>query len=173
MQSRKNNRVNRSNRSRRNSRRSVRNSRRPTFAAQLGAFILQGLSPNTTVTWSVENGFSNKQTQVSGVLPFLHLNIKEHQFRDLLRNSHNNHVKTLEDLCNGEKLNEVLHKVNFNCNRQSNNGVSGLEDAIVDSIKNSWNMRANGRKHLATVERHMRKQVELKIIRPSSVVWAN
>ncbi len=170
MQSRKNNRVNRS---RRNSRKSVRNTRRPTFAAQLGAFILQGLNPKTNVTWSVENGFSNKQTQVSGVLPFLHLNIKENQFRTLLRNSHKNHVQTLEDLCNGAKLDEVLHKVSFNCNRQSNNGVSGLEDAIVDSIKNSYHMRGNGRRHLATVEKHMRKQVELNIIRPSSVVWAN
>ena len=170
MQSRKNNRVN--NRSR-NNRRSVKNSRRPTFAAKLGAFILQGLSANTTVTWSVKNGFSNKQTQVSGVLPFLHLNIKEHQFRALLRNSHGNHAKTLENLCNGAKLNKVLHKVNFNCKRQSNNGVTGLEDAIVDSINNAWNMRSNGRRHLATVERHMRKQVELNIIKPRSVVWAN
>ena len=168
MQSRKNNRA------RRNSkRRSVKNSRRPTFAAKLGAFILQGLSASTTVKWSVQGGFSASQPQVTGVLPFLHLNVSEAQFRALLKGSHGNHVRTLAGLCNAKNLNKVLHKVNFNCQRQSNNGVTGLEDAIVASINNSWKMRATGRKHLATVERHMRKQVELNIIKPSSVAWAN
>ena len=169
MQSRKNRSNNRS----RNNRRSVKNSRRPTFAAKLGAFILQGLSTNTTVKWSVKGGFSNTQPQVTGVLPFLHLNLKEAQFRALLRGSHGNHVKTLTSLCNSKNLNKVLHKVSFNCKRQSNNGIGGLEEALVASINNSWNMRSNGRKHLATLERHMRKQVELTIIKPSSVVWAN
>ena len=170
MQSRKNNRAN--NRSR-NNRRSVKNSRRPTFAAKLVAFILQGLSASTSVKWSVKEGFSNTQPQVTGVLPFLHLNLKEAQFRALLRGSHNNHVKTLTSLCNSKNLNRVLHKVNFNCQRQSNNCVNGLEEAIVASINNSWNMRKTGRRHLATLEKHMRKQVELNIIKPSSVVWAN
>merc|ERR1712150_1547 len=160
MPSRKNSRVRNNSRNNSRRRRSVKNSRRPTFAAKLGAFILQGLSSSTSVKWTVKGGFSNSQPQVTGVLPFLHLNVSEAQFRALLKGSHNNHVKTLAGLCDAKNLNKVLHKVNFNCQRQSNNGVSGLEDAIVASINNSWNMRGNGRKHLGTLERHMRKQVE-------------
>ena len=159
-------------RTRRSSRR-TRSSGRVSFAAKLGAFILQGLGSNTSVQWSLENGFSNKQTQVSGVLPFLHLNISENQLRALLRGSHGNHVRALTSLCNTKDLNTRLRKVNFNCRKQSNNGITGLEDALIVSINNSWNMRATGRRHLATVARLMRKQVDLNIIKPASVVWAN
>ena len=168
MQSRKNNRVN--NRSRRSVK---RNTRKPTFAAKLAAFILQAVPQSEKIVWSKEKGFTSKHRQVFGVLPFLHLNVKENQFRALLRRSHGNHVKTLEGLCNGARLNKVLHKVNFSCKNQSDKGILSFEEAIIDSINNRWNMRRNGRKHLATLEFYMRKQVKLDIIKPSSVVWAN
>ena len=70
-------------------------------------------------------------------------------------------------------LNNVLHKVNFSCKNQSDKGILSLEDAIVDSINNRWNIRRNGRKHLAQIEKYMRKQVELNIIPSRSVSWAN
>ena len=167
MHSRKNNRNNQKNN------KSIKNSKKPSFAAKLGAFVLQGLNPNTRVKWSVDEGFSNTQPQVTGVLPFLHLNITEGQLKSLLNGSHNNHKKTLSGLCNNANLNTVLRKVKFNCQRQSNNGILGFEQAVIDSINNSWTMRSNGRKHLGTLEKHMRKQVELRIIPAKSVSWAN
>ena len=176
MRSRRVRRASGSRRTRSSTRRSSRRTRssgRVSFAAKLGAFILQGLGSNTSVQWSVENGFSNKQTQVSGVLPFLHLNVSENQLRALLKGSHGNHVRTLTSLCNAKDLNTRLRKVNFNCRKQSNNGITGLEDALISSINNSWNMRATGRRHLGTVAKLMRKQVDLGIIKPASVVWAN
>jgi hypothetical protein len=159
--------------SRNNRKRSVKNSRKPSFASKLGAFILQGLNTKTKVKWSVNDGFSNSQPQVTGILPFLHINVTEGNLRALLRGSNTNHVRTLTGLCNDKNLNSVLQNVKFNCNRQSNNGISGFEQAIIDSINNSWNMRSNGRKHLATIEKHMRKQVELKLIPVKSIAWAN
>ena len=153
--------------------RKARGVSRVSFAAKLGAFILQGLDANQEVIWSEKNGFSNKQPQVTGVLPFLHLNINESRFRALLRGSHGNHVNSLTKACNDKNLNTLLEKVSFNCRKQSDNGITGLEDALVSSIKNSWNMRATGRKHLNAVARHMRTQVEKEIIKPPSIVWAN
>ena len=70
-------------------------------------------------------------------------------------------------------MNKVLHKVSFNCKRQSDRGILSVEEAVVDSINNRWNIRKNGRKHLATIEKYMRKQVELNIIPKRSVAWAN
>ena len=169
MQSRKNNRK--SNRNNRNNR--SKKVRQPTFAAKLGAFILQAVSPKDKIVWSKEVGFTAKHPQVFGVLPFLHLNVSEKQFRALLTGSHNNHVNALTGLCNGMNLNNVLHKVNFSCKNQSDKGILSLEDAIVDSINNRWNIRRNGRKHLAQIEKYMRKQVELNIIPSRSVSWAN
>jgi hypothetical protein len=174
MQSRKNNRANtRSNNRSRKNRRSVKNTRKPTFAAKLAAFILEAVSPKDKIIWSREKGFTAKHQQVFGVLPFLHLNIKEHQFRDLLRNSHKNQVNTLADLCNAKHLDEVLHKVSFNCKNQSDKGILSFEEAIIDSINNRWGIRQNGRRHLAVLEKFMRKQVHLDIIKPASVLWAN
>lgn len=164
MQSRKNN---------RNNRKRSRKMRQPTFAAKLGAFILQAVSPKEKIIWSKEVGFTAKHPQVFGVLPFLHLNISERQFRALLRGSHNNHVNTLAGLCNGMDLNKVLHKVSFSCKKQSDKGILSVEEAVVDSINNRWNIRKNGRKHLAEIEKYMRKQVELNIIPKRSVSWAN
>ena len=125
--------------------RKARGVSRVSFAAKLGAFILQGLDANQEVIWSEKNGFSNKQPQVTGVLPFLHLNIKEGKFRALLRGSHENHVNSLTKACNDKHLNTLLEKVSFNCRKQSDNGITGLEDALVSSIKN-WNMRATDEK---------------------------
>ena len=177
MLSNKRNNNNRNNRNSRNDRnnikKSVKNLKSPSFAAKLGAFILEGVSSKEKIVWSKDKGFTSKHPQIFGVLPFLHLNISEKQLISMLSDSHGNHLKTLSDLCNGKKLNEVLNKVNFSCKNQSSKGISSFENSIIDSINNRWKMRSNGRKHLASLEKFMRQQVELNIIPNSSIQWAN
>ena len=172
----KRNNSNRNNSNRNNSnnskKKSIKNSKQPSFAAKLGAFILEAVSSKEKIVWSKDKGFTAKHPQIFGVLPFLHLNITEKQLRSMLNKSHKSHLNSLSNLCSGQKLNTVLNKVNFNCKNQSNKGILSLENSVIDSINNRWNMRANGRQHLAVLEKCMRKQVELKIIPAKSIDWA-
>lgn len=66
--------------------------------AKLGAFMLE--SVDYVVSFSETNGFKASQTQVAGVLPYLHMNISEKQFRDKLNSTHKARAKVLAKLCN-------------------------------------------------------------------------
>ena len=60
----------------------------------------------------------------------------------------------LAELCNdnNHKLNDKLAAVKFDCLNQSMpTGVQSVNKAIVASIKNRWNIRENGRKHVPTL----------------------
>ena len=157
-------------RSRNNS--SVANKKQPTFAAKLAAFILQGVPAKEKISWSETGGFSGKQKQVSGVLPYLHLNISEKEFRSQLKGAQSMSIEKMGKVCKSKKLEKKLSKVNFNCVKQCTNGVLSVEDGLIDSIKNRWNMRSNGKKHLSMIEKYMNLQVKMGIIPTSSVAWA-
>ena len=133
--------------------RSTNNVNGTTFAARLGAFILDTLRDNT-VRSSDNNGFDNKQKQVSGVLPYLHINITEQQFRN-----HLNSTKRLTNLCNSKKLTQRLRPiVGFGCELQSRNGVNSMTNSIIDSINNDFGKRTRGLKHLRAVLKRQRWQ---------------
>ena len=53
-----------------------------SFAAKLAAFILE--SVKDTIYFSKQTGFSDKHHQIFGVLPYLHMNISEKEFRTQL-----------------------------------------------------------------------------------------
>ena len=144
---------------------------RVTFAAKLAAFLLQGASNN--IEFSLKNGFSNRVPEVFGVLPYLHMNIKENEFRNLLNNSSENRRQTLTNLCNKNHLEKHLNQVGFSCVQQPRAGVKALDKAIVDSINNRWSIRQNGQRNLRTVLKHMRTQVDKGIIPSRSVSWGN
>ena len=122
---------------------------KPSFAVKLGAYMLQGLDEE--VFFSKKTAFSNKQSQVSGILPLLHMNIKEHEFRDMLNSNAKSMSSQVEKNCNAKDLNKKLVKVGFNCKKQSGNCVVALNMALIDSINNRYHLRKNGQKHLARI----------------------
>merc|ERR1712070_633683 len=74
-----------------------------SFAAQLGAFMLENLKES--IVFSKKSGFSGKQTLVSGVLPYLHMNITEQQFKEQLHITNNTRSEKLTNICNNKKNN--------------------------------------------------------------------
>ena len=142
-----------------------------SFAAKLAAFILE--DHRGRVEWSEEDGFAEGQPHVFGVLPFLHLNISEKVFRKMLASGQAHNIKYLAADCESKDLNKKLEAVSFNCNEQSSVGVNALHDSTTEGItnKNRWEARKNGRRVLSQVEKYMRKQNDLKIIKSSSIAW--
>ena len=147
----------------------VKFGKNPTFAAKLGAFLLQGLKD--PVIFSETGGFSSKQPQVSGSLPYFHMNITEKQFRDMLKNAKKVNSESLSKVCNKCNLNKVLSSVGFNCDSQSNNAIASLQQGLVDSINNRWSIRKNGQKRLKEVLEKMTWQYHNDIIPKSSIAW--
>lgn len=147
--------------------------KKASFAAKLAAFICENQDMKKT-HGNPTDGFNNDGgKQVTGVLPFLHLNIKEKQFLSLLDSASGNLVKACTVLCNGKNLNKKLQGVNFNCKRQSIKGINnGLLNSIIESINSGWKTRKNGRRVLNFIEKIMREQVSRGIIPASSIKWA-
>jgi hypothetical protein len=142
-----------------------------SFAAQLGAFMLENL--RESVVLSKKSGFSGKQILVSGVLPFLHMNITEKQFKEQLNITNDLRKKKITKICNNKKnnLNKELEKVGFNCERQSKNAVLSVNEAIINSIKNRWKYRKDGQIKLKQIMESMKWQVKNDIIPKTSVDW--
>ena len=149
-----------------------------TFAAKLGAFICENQKLGDVVGdlsgfYQRHKGRSVNQ-RVFGVLPFLHLNITEAQFRGILNSPRVNGSLTdaVEVLCNKKRLNKVLEKVQFNCRKQSEVGVrAGLNAAVMESIINGWDMRKNGRMVLNKIQAVQVRQQKEGIIPESSIQW--
>ena len=145
-----------------------------TFAAKLGAFLLEGMKGSVDFDYSNQNkAFSGRQAEVSGALPFLHMNISEEEFRGILKGSNDKLKSGIASVCKSKGLNEKLEKVGFECDRQSENGNKSLEQGIIDSINNRWNIRGTGRKHLAKMARAMKAQASKNIIPAESIQWTN
>ena len=145
-----------------------------TFAAKLGAFLLEGMKESVDFDYKDESkAFSGKQAEVSGTLPFLHMNISEDEYRKILQGSREQIKSGIATVCKSKGLDTKLAKVGFQCERQSENGNKSLEQGIIDSINNRWNIRGTGREHLAKISRAMKAQVTKGIIPKESVEWAN
>ena len=143
-----------------------------SFAAKLGAFMLE--SVDYDVSFSEKNGFKASQNQVAGVLPYLHMNISEKQFRNKLNSTHRARANVLAKLCNKKNLNKKLKLVDFDCNSQSLSGVKSVNNSIMDSINNRWGMRTNGQKQIRLIAKYQKWQTSKnggKKIPPSSVKW--
>ncbi len=140
-----------------------------TFCQKLSAFILQGVTEK--INFSEKHGFMNKNDAILGVLPFLHMNIKEKTFKRMLDNSEESLVKVLSNRCIKKGLNEKLKTVKYDCKKQSSAGVKVLNDSIIDSIKNRYYFRKNGIKQSSFMAKCMKTQYELGIIPRSSLNW--
>tara|TARA_Y100000590_G_scaffold294969_1_gene332453 strand:- start:506 stop:1015 length:510 start_codon:yes stop_codon:yes gene_type:complete len=145
-------------------------SSKPSFAQRLGAFLLEGVKGK--IFFSEETGFSDKHVGVFGVLPFLHMNIKEKTFRAMLTNSNGSLKEVLSNKCNEKNLNNVLQKVDYDCDTQSAAGVDAVCMAIMDSINNRYGIRKNGQRRLKEMHGFMSWQVANGKIPASSIEWA-
>jgi len=143
-----------------------------SFAAKLAAFICENQDLKKTHGNPTE-GFNNDGgKQVTGVLPFLHLNINEKQFTLLLEGASGSLINATNSLCNKKQLSKKLKNLGFNCKKNSTKGINnGFLNAISESIHSGWKHRKNGRKVLNFIENIMRKQVNLGIIPKSSIKW--
>lgn len=156
-------------RSSRRTQRAGSNNNNVSFAAKLGAFMLE--SVNDEIVFSMEKGFTSKHPQVFGVLPYLHMNISEDQFRKNLNKSSNVRRKSLSRMCHKNKLEKTLKKVSFSCVTQPAACIKSLDKGLIDSINNRWNIRQNGQKHVRTILKYQRQQVDNRIIPKRSVDW--
>jgi len=145
----------------------TRNKDGVSFAAKLAAFILEGLKTDPRLN----GNDSNMQSEVSGAIPYLHMNISEKDVVGKFKDTQKNRVKGLTEICKKKKLEKSLKQVKFKCKRQSNNGVVSINKSIVDSINNRWNIRQNGRKHLRKIANYMVEQNKNKQIPKSSLNW--
>jgi hypothetical protein len=162
-------RVRRASGSRRTKRAGRTNSGGVSFAAKLGAFMLESVQGK--IVFSMEDGFTSKHPQVFGVLPYLHMNFSERTFRNDLNNSGNVRRGSLSRMCNKHKLEQKLHKVKFSCKTQPSACIQSLDRGLVDSINNRWNIRQNGQRHVRDILRYQRQQVDAGIIPATSVAW--
>ena len=142
-----------------------------SFAAKLGAFMLNGLDKAYVIKCFKQGGFDKSSDEVLGLLPFLHMNITKGQFSHILRSSNGNLQKATRTACNAKKLNNVLKKVHFNCNDQSDKAVSVLVERIIDTIETGYNSRISGKKHVSELAANMRWQEKNNIIPSSSIEW--
>jgi hypothetical protein len=142
----------------------------PCFALRLAAFMLEGVKKE--ILFTEDHGFPDQHKAVLGVLPFLHLNIKEKTFRKMLTNSNGALKEVLTGRCNEKNLNKVLEKVDYDCDSQSSAGVEAVCDAIMDSINNRYKIRKNGQKRAREMHGFMSWQVANNKIPASSIQWA-
>ena len=142
-----------------------------SFAAKLGAFMLESVEGK--IVFSMKDGFTSKHPQVFGVLPYLHMNISETSFRNQLNKSSNSRRKSLSRMCNRHRLEKHLKKVNFSCKTQPKACIQSLDRGLIDSINNRWSIRQNGQKHVRDILRYQRQQVKAGIIPSRSVDWGN
>jgi hypothetical protein len=146
--------------------------KKPSFAAKLGAFMLQGIKDE--IHFDKKNGFSDKHMSVYGVLPYLHMNITEKEFRQLMVDSAKNdkaYNRILSEKCNSKKLNKKLEKVKFHCEKQIHSSIMSLNLSVIDSINNRYKIRKQGQKNLKTILGFMKWQVDNNIIPKSSIEW--
>ena len=145
----------------------------PSFATKLGAFMLQGVKEE--IHFDKEKGFSNKHIGVYGVLPYLHMNISENDFKKLMEDSAKNdkaYSRILSDKCNSKKLDKKLEKVQFQCEKQLHSSIMALNLSVIDSINDRYKIRKQGQKNLKKILGFMSWQVKNDIIPESSLEWS-
>ena len=145
------------------------NSNNISFAAKLAAFILEGLHE----TPILDGNDANMQQEVSGAIPYLHMNIMERDVINKFKETEKMRINGLSKICGKKDLKTSLKSVNFKCKPQSKNGVISINKSIIDSINNRWNIRHNGRKHLKIICKYMIGQFQQGKIPKESLLWCN
>jgi hypothetical protein len=141
-----------------------------TFATKLGAYMLESVTKG--IEYSSDKGFSDGVPQVFGILPFLHLNISEEDFKKSLENGSSEHSH-LRKLCKLKLLDTTLTGVDFNCEDQIKKGFESLNDGLVYSINTKFASRLNGQKRLQEILNYQKIQRTSNNIPKESLEWSN
>lgn len=143
-----------------------------SFSAKLAAFMLNGLTED--VKCGPTLGFERfNQTEVLGLLPYLHLNIDEEHYAELIKSAQSKMTTVLTNICNEKKLNISLKTVGFKCNLHSKYATEALVVRMIDTINTGYNARTNGKKRAKQVATFMRMQVKKSNIPSVSIEWCN
>jgi hypothetical protein len=141
-----------------------------TFATKLGAYMLESVTKG--IEYSSKKGFSDGVPQVFGILPFLHLNISEEDFKKSLENGSSEN-SYLRKLCMEKELDIKLKGVDFKCEDQIKKGFESLNDGLVYSINNKFTSRLNGQKRLQEILNYQKIQSTSNNIPKESLEWSN
>ena len=152
-----------------------RQAKKVTFAAKLAAFVLEN-HKGDKVEFAIKGGFADDQKYIFGILPFLHLNIKKEEFREMLKRGQGAEVAFLTEICNNNQAAQSINPiVGFNCEPQSTTGVkTGVINSTVSNITSNskWISRKKGRKILSQIKKNMRIQVDQGLITDASLQWS-
>jgi hypothetical protein len=142
-----------------------------SFTAKFAAFMLNGMKAN--VKCGPELGFERfNQTEVLGLLPFLHLNLNEKEYKELMLSTKDNMTNVLLKICNDRNLDSNLSTVGFKCSVHGAMGTEALIDRMIDTIKTGYEARINGKKKASQVAAFMRMQNKNnKNIPDNSIKW--
>lgn len=135
--------------------------------------MLESVPTNRVITYTKEGGFGEDVHQVFGILPFLHLNISEDNFKKSLENGSSEN-SYLRQLCMEKGLDTKLKGVDFKCEDQIKKGFESLNDGLIYSINTKFASRINGQKHLRTILQYQKQQEgePPKRIPTESIAWA-
>ena len=146
-------------------------SSKPSFAQKLAVFILE--NTNKEIKFSETTGFSNSNPAVFGVLPFLHLNITENQFKKMLLSNNEDLTSVLTSISQKKNLDKKLVGVDYHSEPQSVLGVKHLHLGLIESVNKKYKSRTNGKKLLAQILSYQKWQREQGLIPSESLKWAN
>ena len=143
-----------------------------SFSAKLAAFMLNGLTEN--VKCGPTLGFERfQQTEVLGLLPYLHLNITQEEYTDILKSTQPSMTKVLTKICKDKKLDTSLKAVGFKCSVHSKIGADVLINRMIDTINVGYSARLNGKKKAAQMAAFMKMQNKKGNIPAASVEWCS
>ena len=146
-----------------------------TFAAKLAAFVLEN-HKGDEVEFAIKGGFADHQKYIFGILPFLHLNIKKEEFRQMLKAGESAEAAFLTEICNNNQAAQSIDSVvGFNCEPQSKTGVNtGVINSVISNINSNskWVSRKKGRKILKQIKKNMGIQVKQRLITKESLKWS-
>ena len=152
-----------------------RQAKKVTFAAKLAAFVLEN-HKGDKVEFAIKGGFADDQKYIFGILPFLHLNIKKEEFREMLKAGESAEVAFLTEICNNNQATQSINPiVGFSCEPQSRTGVkTGVINSTVSNITSNskWISRKKGRKILSQIKKNMQIQVDQGLITDASLQWS-
>jgi hypothetical protein len=146
-----------------------------TFAAKLCAFFLNDPAIKD-IKWTSTGGFT--QPSVTGVLPFLHMNITRDAYIKILNSTFDQLNSTTLSACNESKLDKTLESLGFFCKDQSDNATKTLIKRMIDTIDSGYHERSHGKemtKQMATrmiwQSRNSNDGGKSRIIPAESVLW--
>jgi hypothetical protein len=123
------------------------------FSVKLGAFMLNQVN---TINVGEKGTFDSRIKEITGLLPFVQMNVSRQQFSKMMNST-------------GEVMQKSLNK---SCkNNTCKDSANTLIQKFIDTIETSYKSKSNGRKMTRKVATCMKWQAMKGIIPESNVTW--